>query len=245
MENHQVDPLIALLDELCTDPTHNGTQLHSLDGPTESRTSPNPQGHSKSLTPLGEPISQASAMSLAEDPLSWHLRYWLGLLSVATLHSQDVMLTAARIDHEIEQIQNLDLEIKIEIKKAWHYQLMKIADEVKRQEHLKHVRSPDFWDPPTLDSRSKSLLRDLDRMLEDKEEKTRKYIRQQEGTMNAWLRAGAYDTARCIFDRVVQLYQRLEEEEATYSGARRSDIHEETEIYEMDSGCEIYEMDSG
>lgn len=118
-------------------------------------------------TPLGEPMDPRSASSLAEDPLRWHLRYWLDLSVVAQLRGEDSMLIGFSI--ELEQYKTRDQALRTRLVNAW-----------KMHQLVNHASCSRHWNRLTLDSpRAKPYLRDLDRMLVDKETKTRRYLCQQ------------------------------------------------------------------
>lgn len=67
-------------------------------------------------TPLGEPMDPRSASSLAEDPLRWHLRYWLDLSVVAQLRGEDSMLIGFSI--ELEQYKTRDQALRTRLVNA-------------------------------------------------------------------------------------------------------------------------------
>lgn len=118
-------------------------------------------------TPLGEPISESCASSLAEDSLRWHLQYWLVLSVIDTLRGEDSMLIAFSI--ELEHYKIRDQQLRTRLVDAW-----------KMYRLVNYASCSRYWTRLTVESdRAKPYLRDLDRMLVDKGTKTRRYLCRQ------------------------------------------------------------------
>lgn len=172
--------------------TSNGTQAlsDSLPEPPVSQ------------TPLGEPMDQASALLLADDPLAWNLQYWLDIGIIAIIRGEDMLLT--RVRTEIERGKIPDPALRTQIDDAWG-------------QFQKDNRENCFWKwtQMTLQSpEAKPYLRDIDRMLTDKGRKVRCYLERMEKVMLKRLGAADVDGARNFFERLGDAYQRLQQEEA-------------------------------
>lgn len=84
-----------------------------------------------------------------------------------------------------------------------------------------HAECQRNWGRLTLESEeAKPFLRDIDRMLVDKGPKTREHLHRLQSAMVSFLRATEIDTARAMFERIAQIYQKLEEEETVDEQAR-------------------------
>lgn len=155
-----------------------------------------------SQTPLGEPIDQASALLLADDPLAWNLQYWLDIAIVAIIRGEDMMLTRVRTEMERDKIPDPALRTKFE--DAWSQIQLDNRENCFRK-----------WTQMTLESpEAKPYLRDIDRMLTDKSRKLRDYLTHIEKVMLKQLEAAKIDKARYLFERLGDIYQRLQREEA-------------------------------
>lgn len=127
-------------------------------------------------TPLGEPMNEASALEQTEDPISWHLRYWLSLAVIATIRGEDIILTGIRIDMEIEKLANTEIKTRV-----------RNARRPFQKNNLEGYTW--YWTQRTLDDdHAQKYMRDLDRMLVDKGRKMREYIRDLEMQMDEYAR---------------------------------------------------------
>ncbi|MCJ1267998.1 hypothetical protein MMC22_007884 [Lobaria immixta] len=185
---------------------------------------------SNSFTPLGEPMDQFSASSLAEDPIEWHKRYWHSLWFVGVGYGEDPILMALRIEMEIKTIP--DTEIAEELHCFWQEHRRSIEEE------FQHTLSPTnglirFQEKIAKCGKQKHLNRDVERMLEDKGQKTRAYLLYLEDwldrTSKALNRGSALSRERRdprpelrekllelfyeVSERLSVLYQRLNDEE--------------------------------
>lgn len=174
-------------------------QPNGLEGPNEA---------SGSLTPLGEPMSPESILCLAEDPLRWHLQYWLSLGVVGILRGEDPMLTIIRI--EIEQKKIPDRAIKTQLIHNW------------TQHWIMHRHScQQYFEKVTLDSEeAKWYLRDLGRMLVKKWWKMHVCIRDLERKTIPSLDAR---TAREMSRKIIRINRKMWEEQRADKKAR---LHE-------------------
>ncbi|MCJ1267079.1 hypothetical protein MMC22_006964 [Lobaria immixta] len=159
-------------------------------------------------TPLGEIIDENSAALLVAIPIAWHMRYWLNLNTVAILRGEDAMLMSLRIDMEQHNI--LDHELKSQVLAEW------IPHRIAHQEEC--LRS---WRQKTLETEeAQPYLRDINRMLVGKERKTRYYLRRMEILMVTSLRVANIETSRGFFEKLSQLYDKLQKEARADAEAR-------------------------
>lgn len=173
--------------------------------PTGSSASVDPLGLSGSRTPLGEPIDKLSAFYLAYDPLTWHLNYWLSLEVVGVLRGEDPMLMALRVEREMLCLPDQELKAALHLARKSHWRAYK-------EESERHWPRMTLWS-----DESKCLLRDIDRMLQNKSQKTRGYLLYTETLITGPLRAGRVDEAKEVFDKHCLIYQKLELEEEVES----------------------------
>lgn len=167
-----------------------------------------PTETSNSLTPLGEPMNQTSVLSLAEDPVRWHLQYWLVLSVVGMIRGEDPILLGFRI--EIEQYKIHDQGLKNQVVRAWKpYQL------------VNHENCYRQWGRLALENEEvKPFLRDIDRMLVDKGPKTREFLQQLHSVIVGLLQAGEIDAALRLVEKCLEMIQKLEDEEREEEQAR-------------------------
>lgn len=158
---------------------HNGARTYGAQAPDRSHAPRGPQ------TPLGEPITnQASAMLLAEDPLTWHLRYLLNLGAIGNILGEDVIVMHVMIDAVIRRI--ADPAFRTQIRGAWYN-----FHVYNREEYMRH------WRQRTLeDEEAKACLRDLARMLVNRRQKKRDCVRFLGKVMSNDLRDGNVRRAR-------------------------------------------------
>ncbi|MCJ1463131.1 hypothetical protein MMC07_001736 [Pseudocyphellaria aurata] len=164
---------------------------------------PKPNLPQTSRSPLGAPLSPASAALLARDPLAWHLQYWLDLGLIGNLRGEDNLLMGVRI--EIEYTRTLSPALRAQFQTAWtQYQIDHRAERTR------------YWSRITLDDsdEARPYLGDLTTMLADKARKTRAYLRSAETAMVHELEVGKnFERAQVLFDRLARLYPRLQQEE--------------------------------
>lgn len=114
-----------------------------------------------------------------------------------------------RLEIEIDKLG--DKELKAQIHRKWDdYQLEK---RVKCQRH--------FTEEPVPTDEIRAYVRDLDRMLDDKERKAREYLRRVEKVMMNSLQAARAEEARAWFESLLDVYQRLDEETRNDAEPRR------------------------
>lgn len=188
---------------------------------TETSATPEPLSLSDVRTPLGEPMDQTSASSLAEDPIKWHMNYWNSLWSVAVANGEDGILMALRIEYEIAKIPNK--EILNKVRPLWSERQDFIEGEGQRRLNP----TSDSFRPQkdTIKSEEqKRVSRDIERMLVNKGRKIRTYLLHLETLMYECFESGncpiaceprekLRDLHHQIRKRLRVLYQRLNEEE--------------------------------
>lgn len=146
----------------------------------------------------------------AEDPLGWHLHFWLNIGVVGILCGNNSTLMSLRIDIEILNIP--DRELKFAIHDAWS-QYRRVNREVCER----------HWARMTLESEeAQPYIRDIHRMLEGKAWKTKRYLRGMEETMTTMVRDRKFDVARLLFDKLCLAYKKLQEEEEADAETSRS-----------------------
>lgn len=124
-------------------------------------------------TPLGEPMDEFSVSSLAEDPIEWHKRYWHSLWFVGVGYGEDPILMAFRIEMEIKTI--ADAEIAEELRCFW-IERRRIIEAEDQDGQSPTNRLFRFQEKIAKCGKQKHLNRDVERMLEDKGQKTRAYL---------------------------------------------------------------------
>lgn len=145
-------------------------------------------------------MSQEYANDREEDPLVWHLTYWLNILVIARLRGENELLTAIRIEREQSLIP--DLELRSQVQSMWVQ-----FQRVHRAGFL-HV-----WQQFGLESEDAHLsLVDIDNMLMDKETKTMDYVQILEAQMVDMVRNSQLDKARALLDRLADVHHELREE---------------------------------
>ena len=157
--------------------------------------------HTLPKTPLGEPMDQESASILASDPVEWHLQYWLAIAIIAIMRGEDPVLTVIRIDIEVHKM--ADTEIRTGIQRSWKKYRLENGEQCQRY----------FSAFPKPTEEVNQYLRDIDRMLVDKGEKTRDHLEKAEREMFTLIRERNYDTARIYSVNIARVYRHLQEEE--------------------------------
>lgn len=153
-------------------------------------------------TPLGEPMNQESASILALDPVEWHLQHWLAIAIIAIMRGEDPVLTVIRIDIEVHKM--ADTEIKTGIQSGWKKNRLENGEQCQRY----------FSAFPKPTEEVNQYLRDIDRMLADKGQKTRDYLEKAEKEMFILIRERRFDTARIYSANIARVYRHLQEEVA-------------------------------
>lgn len=145
-------------------------------------------------------MSSRSGSLLTQSPVKWHLNYWLNIVVVATLRGEDKALMVIRVEHEFRNIANV--QIRKGIHQAWvpFYHKNRPVYEKK-------------WVHRTLASREAQLyLRDIDRMLVNKEQKTRECLKNAELHLIDWEKKVQVKIARKKLD-IQRVYRKLEDEQ--------------------------------
>lgn len=159
---------------------------------------PNSQNLSVFRTPLGGLLSQYSAARQFQNPLLWHMTYWLDLGVVGVLHGQDPVLMAFRIRMEQEK---MDPWLKDGFRRTWkQYRTRNLEECVEYWVRIATVEA-------------KGYLGDIDRMLVNKAQKARNQLILQEELMHKALRELRFHKASKLFMGIVNVYEKLVEEE--------------------------------
>lgn len=181
-----------------------------------------------SRTPLGESLGPRAASQLAANPLEWHLQYWLDISTIGILRGEDPTLMDLRLEIEIDK--TADTKLKEQIYRRWDdYQLE------KGEKFQKH-----FTEEPVPTEEIKTYVRDLDRMLEDKEWKARGYLRRVETVMMTSLQAARAGEARAWFETLLDVYQKLDKERRKDAEVR---LHREQMIEQLLEPLDLESLD--
>lgn len=184
--------------------------------PNETQASNETQAPAVALTPLGEPITSQSASLLAEDPVKWHLSYWLHIYTIGVMRDGihvDVTLMRARMNIELEEIANA--AIRTQVFDAW--------DDFRKANQNGFLY---YWTARTLEHpAAKRYQSDLDRMLINKEQKMQDYLGRMNTGMNNCVRIGNLARAKKIHDVITLIDRKLDEEQI----ARENRIEREKE----------------
>lgn len=117
-------------------------------------------------------MSPASTLQRQQDPLWWCLEYWLDMIAIGIMHHEDIWLLLLKVDMEINKIS--DRELQLQFQTGWGPFQRENFEECMRQ-----------WRRKTLESReAQPYLRDLDRMMVDKWQKTREDLLREEEWMS-------------------------------------------------------------
>lgn len=112
-------------------------------------------------------MTQFSASVRAQYPKRWHMKYWLNIFLIGKIRLQDKYLMLIRIEMENQKALHagntyIDLEEWLEFKVN------------NKAEYLR------YWEQRTLEDEDyQAYIHDLDRMLEDKEEKMIEFLCSQ------------------------------------------------------------------
>lgn len=145
-------------------------------------------------------MSSLSGFLLTQSPVEWHLNYWLNIAVVATIRGEDKALTAIRVEYELCNIANV--QTRKSVQQAWvsFYQTNSVGCGLK-------------WLHKTLASREAQVyLRDIDRMLVNKGQKTREYLYKVELHLIDMEKKTLEEVARKQL-KIEQLYRKLKDEE--------------------------------
>lgn len=153
-------------------------------------------------TPLGEPMNEASALERTEDPISWHLRYWLSIAVIACLRGEDIILTGIRIDMELDKIAHTEIKTRV-----------RNARKPFQKDNMEGYKW--YWTQKTLDDQdAQKYVRDLDRMLVDKGQKMSECIRDIEMKMDEYARDRNFErvfTSLAIYSLIKKRMQKEEQ----------------------------------
>ena len=121
-------------------------------------------------------MSLIAGFLLTRDPVEWHLQYWLNIEVVGLLRGEDMILMAVRVQNEIRKIENAQTRDAVD--RAW--------DNFRRNNRQNYRME---WLRKSLaSSDAQPYLRDIDRMLVNKEQKMRDHIRQLDSDLLNWHR---------------------------------------------------------
>lgn len=148
-------------------------------------------------------MDEASASFRAQDPYGWLLKYWLNLYTVGISRLEDAWLLAARIhrEHITKMAPGM---FKDQFQAEWGQFMVDNSAEYYRTWASKASVDPEEY---------MAYVVDLDRMLEQKELKTREYILGMFEEVYNLLQAGDIAGARLINDNASVLNDRMKEEE--------------------------------
>ena len=154
--------------------------------------------------------------------------YVIGAMRRVGRVEPDLMLL--RIFMEIGKI--ADEETKDGIQREWN--------QFHNEHRLEYYEN--FKREPQPTEEIKAYFRDLDRMLEDKNQKTREYLAQAEGFLLHQLRGANIEEARFWFERIALYYPKLLQEEAK-DAEQGSSSSESSETDKADSDEEMSDGD--
>ena len=159
-----------------------------------------PSTLTNTLTPLGDPMTLGEVRSQRADPVLWHLQYWLHIAILAIYRGQNNLLTMVRIDRE--QCIIVNPLLKNQVRSRWAQ--FQTDNKESFQQH---------WDTVSMESLyARMHIRDLNRMLVNKELKMKEYLEHLEEGMITRLRDLQISGARLRFEKLVDVYQALREE---------------------------------
>lgn len=144
-------------------------------------------------TPLGEPIvDECSASRKAEDPIEWHLKYWLNLSVIGIKSGEDERLMGARIDWEHVNI--ADEAFKKALRFRWFdFQTENEDRYILKWEHVLEGANLDAYN------------RDLTRMLVNKEQKVRDYIQWKHSLIDKYQADGNVVAVQSLHFEIFEL----------------------------------------
>lgn len=162
-------------------------------------------------------MSLLAGFILTSDPVQWHLQYWLNIEVVGVLRGEDITLMAFRVENEIRNIERA--QIRDGVHQAW--------GDFHRNNTQRYQLE---WQQKTLASQeAQPYLRDIDRMLVNKEQKTRDYVHQMERDLFDWRRRVQAEMTEKV-TKIGQLYRKLANENlADQERARRLQATNEME----------------
>lgn len=161
-------------------------------------------------TPLGGLMDQVTALELIDDPLLWHLKYWLNLNIIGIMRGEDEILLGLRI--EIEQDKCPEPLIRLQIQHSWYHYL---------QDHKEACIRGWMAMMGARGEEAQPYHCDLDRMLVDKGRKTRDHLLRMEVEMNKAIQAADVERTSLLFDIIFRYYRRLQQEEAVDAATNR------------------------
>lgn len=144
-------------------------------------------------------MTQHSASCQAQDPLTWHLRYWLNLLIIGSLRGEDEELLTFRVEMEWMK---LDSRLKDQLYSNWvEYKKKKLE------------ASYWFWQEMTVESEeAKWYMSDIDTMLMDKVQKARDFLDTRKSLLRSTIQAWKFEEALELCHAITSLTRKLEEE---------------------------------
>lgn len=175
-------------------------QAQSTVLPFRTRPPFDPFGPSYSRTPFGEPINQLSAAVLVQDPVMWHMEFFLNLGEVGTLYGKDSVLMTLKIRIEMMNIPDRQLSRAVCLQ----------FNDYCRTKRAERKRT---WEQSGLETdMAKSYIRDIHRMEANKLWKMERYLRTCEELMVTAIRARRIEKARADFNMIVMLRKKIDEE---------------------------------
>lgn len=188
-----------------TQPPNDNQASNETDASDETHAPNETQAATVPFTPLGERItSQASASRRAEDPIKWHLDYWLHIYTIGLMRAgidADVTLMRARINIELEKYPTVTMRTLVFA--AW--------DDFRKANQDGYLY---YWTTKTIEHpTAKPFQSDLDRMLMDKEQKMHDYLGRMKTGMHNCVLVGNLTRAKKIHDVITLIYRKLDEEE--------------------------------
>lgn len=165
-----------------------------------------------SQTPLGEPMTPASAWAQVQNPLVWNLNYWLNLYVIGIMRLQDRRVITARMDRE--QRNKMTYNMYLEFQSHW-YQF----------KHTYEAGCFRYWEPMYPQNLEyQAYVRDLDRMLEFKEEKIGEYLRALTTMWENFRRMNSIDAANNTANLINRIRQGLQQEYLRDAEARYAEV---------------------
>lgn len=176
-------------------------------------------------------MDQDLAVFRSEDPIEWHLNYWITLEVIGILHGEDPILMAFRIETEIYNI--ADRQIRCNVHGQW-----------SEYRATNYEPCLEYWEPVSgEDEEVQPYFRDLDRMLVNKEQKAKDRLRDMEELMISLVRGAQLQQARETLENIGQVYQKLHEEEIADAQANTPHPNDTSRPHRKRRYEEIYEDD--
>lgn len=152
-------------------------------------------------TPFGEPIvDEDSASQKAEDPVKWHLKYWLNLFVVGINRGEDDGLMNARIDWEHVNIANE--AFKKDLRFSWF--------DFQTENEDRYILE---WEHIIGGEKLHAYIRDLNRMLVNKGQKMRDYLLRKHRLIAKYQADGNIVAVHSLNFEIDQLNRLLRQEE--------------------------------